>query len=449
MNKFVKTSASILLLGLCLLCLMLPEKSEANETAETYLAKAERYTVKVRVNVKYPPLKDEKGSHTGAGFLIDAERGWIATNAHVPSRNPESLEIAFKGQKFIDAELLFVDRYLDLAVVQIPKERIPVGAKKAELQCTKWPEVGSRVGAYGHPLSLDFSVTTGIVSGLRYRHNRYWIQTDAAINRGNSGGPLINTASDAVLGINAIRYSKRSSEGLGFAVPMIYACRIFNLLREGKNPSVPYVPAAFATSDEVRNKLIVATTYEGLPVKWALQPGDQLVSLANVPAIKFKNQADLIHALRGREGTIAIKVIREGEKQVVSLPVQARPRMIDWVGLHFSGLVVGKELLRDAQISNPEDEIMILDVASASPGSVRKMKAYSYIYTVDGQKLTKVTELCSYLEKAAKSGKKVEIVTRRGSWDYMATFKYQLYSISVEGLKLVGPKVKSDKLCGL
>jgi len=447
MNKFVKTSASTLLLGSCLLCLMLSEKSEANETAETYLAKAERYTVKVRVNVKYPPLKDDRGSHTGAGFLIDAERGWIATNAHVSSRNPDSLEIAFKGQKFIDAELLFVDRYLDLAVVQIPKEQIPLGAKEAELQCSKWPEVGSRVGAYGHPLSLDFSVTTGIVSGLRYRHNRYWIQTDAAINRGNSGGPLINIASDAVLGINAMGYSKRSSEGLGFAVPMIYACRIFDLLRDGKNPSVSYLPVAFATSNEVRNKLIVATTYDGLPIKWALQPGDLLVSLANAPAIKFKNQADLIHALRGREGTIALKVIREGAAQVVSLPVKARPRMINWVGLHFSGLVVGKELLRDAQIANPDEEIMILDVASASPGSVRGMKSYSYIYTVDGHKLNEVTKLCGYLEKAAKSGKEVKIVTRRGSWDYMATSKYQLYRISVEGLKLVGPKIKPAGLC--
>ena len=121
--------------------------------------------------------------------------------------------------------------------------------------------------------------------------------------------------------------------------------------------------------------------------------------------------------------------------------------MINWVGLHFSGLVVGKEMLRDSLIANPNDEIMILDVASASPGAVRKMKAYSYIYTVDGQKLTKVTELCSYLEKAAKSGEQVQIVTRRGSWDYMATSKYQLYRIGVEGLKLVGPKIKSDNSC--
>ena len=57
-------------------------------------------------------------------------------------------------------------------------------------------------------------------------------------------------------------YSKRSSEGLGFAVPMVYACRVFALLREEKNPSVPYLPVAFATSDEVQDKLIVATAYK-------------------------------------------------------------------------------------------------------------------------------------------------------------------------------------------
>ena len=80
--------------------------------------------------------------------------------------------------------------------------------------------------------------------------------------------------------------------------------------------------------------------------------------------------------------------------------------MIDWVGLHFSGLVVGKELLRDAQISNPEDEIMILDVASASPGSVRKMKAYSYIYTVDGQKLRRLQNYVAIWKRQLNPKKK-------------------------------------------
>ncbi|MDC0033323.1 trypsin-like peptidase domain-containing protein [Alphaproteobacteria bacterium] len=419
----------------------------SNDAGSTYLTGAESYTVKVRTRVKYPPMKDNKGSHTGAGFLIDATRGWIATNAHVSSRNPESLEIAFKDQSFFDAQLLFVDRYLDLAVLQAPKKQIPAGAKQAQLRCNDWPEVGSEVGAYGHPLSLDFSVTTGIVSGLRYRHNRYWIQTDAAINRGNSGGPLISIKSGEVVGINALGYSKRSSEGLGFAVPMVYACRVFKLLREGRDPSVPYLPAAFATSDEVRDKLIVATTFDELPVKWALKPGDQLVALAIEPKAKLKNQADLIHALRGSEGDIAVNILRNGKTQNLTLPVLARPRMTDWVGLHFSGMVVGKELMRDVNLSNPNDEIMILDVASASVGSVLRINAYSYLYTVDSLRLKNIKKLCAHLKQAEGDDRKVKLVTRRRAWEYMSASKYDLYKVRVKDVKLVGPRVKEDAAC--
>jgi S1-C subfamily serine protease len=419
-NRSIPVHATLFLL-LAVLWSSTPVDAAEVKSKNSYLAKAEGYTVKIRASVKYPPMKDNKGSYSGAGFLIDAERGWIATNAHVSSRNPESLEIAFKGRSFVDAKLLFVDRYLDLAVIETPSEGIPAGAKHAELGCNDWPEVGSKVGAYGHPLSLDFSVTTGIVSGLRYRHNRYWIQT--------------------------MGYSKNSSEGLGFAVPMVYACRIFKLLREGKNPSAPYLPAAFATSDEVRNKLIVATNYEGLPVKWALEPGDQLLSLASDPKTKLKNQADLVHALRGSEGDVAVNIIRKGKQQVLNLAALARPRMIDWVGLHFSGLVVGKELMRDANLSNPNDEIFILDVASASIGSVLGLSAYSHLHTVDGHSLKEIQKLCSHLSQAQNQSREVKIVTRSTSWEYMSRSKYNLYDVKIKDVKLVGPHVTEGAAC--
>ena len=414
----------------------------------SYLLKAEGYTVKIRTRVKYPPMKDNKGAHEGAGFLIDGNKGWIATNAHVASRNPESVEVSFKNQSFFEAKLLFVDRYLDLAVLKIPKNKIPANAEEADLRCNEWPDVGTKVGAFGHRLSLDFSVTTGIVSGLRYRHNRYWVQTDAAINSGNSGGPLINVKTGKVVGINAMGYSKRSSEGLGFAVPMVYACRVFALLREEKNPSGPYLPVAFATSDEVQDKLIVATAYKQLPVEWPLEPGDQLVSLKGEPATKFKNQADLIHTLRGRDGNVAVEIERKDKTKTVMLPVMMRPRMINWVGLHFSGIVVGKELMRDANLSNPHDEIFILDVSSASIGSVLGVAAYSYVHTVDGLKLKNVEDLCTYLEKAEDEKRKVQIVTRSRRWEYMSASTYEIFRVRVKDVKLVGPKMTDGPSCG-
>ena len=418
-----------------------------NGEASGYLTKAEQYTVKIRTRVKYPPMMDNKGSFTGAGFLIDAKRGWIATNAHVSSRNPESLEVAFKDKSFVDAELLYVDRYLDLAVLKVAPESIPDKSKEAELACQGWPKVGIDVGAYGHPLSLDFSVTTGIISGLRYRHNRYWIQTDAAINRGNSGGPLIGIRSNRVIGINTATYSKSRSEGIGFAVPMFYACRVFDLLRVGLNPAPPYLPVAFATGDDILNELVVAVLYPGLPVSWPLQPGDKLVSLIKVPDTKFKNQADLIHALRGKSGAVGVRIVRAGKTLNVSLASMPRPNVTDWIGLHFSGIVVGREFMRDDKLSNPEGEISIHRVSKASIGSVSGIRAYRYIVTVDGISFKTVKDLCAYLKRAESEDRRIRLVTRSRSWDYMSVSKYNLYEVKIDGVKLVGPKVEGSGTC--
>lgn len=438
-----KLSTSLLLIvGLLLLVLVAPQNTQANVS---YLEKAERYTVKIRTRVKYPHMEDKRGSFTGAGFLIDFERGWIATNAHISSRNPESIEIAFKDMAFTEAKLIFVDQYLDLAVLEITTKDIPKGTKPAKLNCNKWPVVGSKVGAYGHPLSLDFSVTTGIVSGLRYRHNVYSIQTDAAINSGNSGGPLIDEKSGEVIGINEATYSKKVSEGLGFAVPMVHACRAFKLLKENKNPSPSYLPVAFATGDDLPKQLFVAANFKGLPVSWPLKAGDKLLSLVHKPQTKLRNQAGLIHALRGKWGNVPIKILRDGKAQVVKLKSLPRPRMTEWRGLYFSGVVVGNEIFRDNEISNPDDEIFIHDVASASIGSVSDMKAYRYITAVDGVRFHNTKSLCRYLKGAEVNKKKVSFVLRSRRWDYMAASKYSIHNVEIKGAKLVGPGITKSK----
>ena len=99
--------------------------AEATLDAKTHFQKANSYTVKIRSRVEYPFANDEKGSFSGAGFLVDKTLGWIATNAHVTATNPSIVEVAFKGQDFARAQLLYVDQLLDLAILKIPLAQIP------------------------------------------------------------------------------------------------------------------------------------------------------------------------------------------------------------------------------------------------------------------------------------------------------------------------------------
>ena len=91
----------------------MPALSEQKKQEPNFFEEAVHYTVKVKVRVKYPFIKDKRGSFRGAGFLIDKKLGWIVTNAHVSSRNPESLEVSFKGEAYIDAKLVYLDHLLD------------------------------------------------------------------------------------------------------------------------------------------------------------------------------------------------------------------------------------------------------------------------------------------------------------------------------------------------
>ena len=96
-----------------------------SSTDKTTFAEAAKYTVKLKVRTRYPFYDDNIGSLRGAGFLIDKERGWIVTNAHVSTRNPDSIQIAFKDQDYADGKLVYADRFLDVGIVAIPTSSYP------------------------------------------------------------------------------------------------------------------------------------------------------------------------------------------------------------------------------------------------------------------------------------------------------------------------------------
>ena len=137
--------------------------------AKSFIDDASSYTVRFRVLVDHPFVEDTDKdnvirSWVGAGFVVDKSLGLIVTNAHVSGVGNTYIKIAFKGEKFLKAELIYVDPELDLALVKVDTKKMPQNSSEAELSCEKSIANGTAVAAYGHPKGLKFSASRGIIS---------------------------------------------------------------------------------------------------------------------------------------------------------------------------------------------------------------------------------------------------------------------------------------------
>jgi len=174
------------LISFCLLIpLWLAPIRACADTTEDIFGRAVFYTVQIKAAVPVPFEGEEQGAWRGAGFLVDSQRGWVITNAHVASRSPSTIEVGFKDRDFVDAYKVYVDPYLDLAIIAMDPSFIPPSSVVPELDCGDLPRVGHPVGAFGHPWGLSFTGTRGIISGITSRFLQEDLQTDAPINEGN------------------------------------------------------------------------------------------------------------------------------------------------------------------------------------------------------------------------------------------------------------------------
>lgn len=154
------------------------------------------------------------GNSLGSGWAVGEDA--IVTNAHVVENSRDITIIAYDGTEF-NAELVCMDEELDIAVLVVEKTLKPLPLKKLENVST-----GEDVWAIGAPESLDYTLTRGVVSAKEREINgQKYIQTDAAINHGNSGGPLMDDQGN-VIGMNTLKMS--DAEGIGLAIPVNRIC---------------------------------------------------------------------------------------------------------------------------------------------------------------------------------------------------------------------------------
>ncbi len=351
---------------------------------EEIFEEASAYTVRIKTRIEHAFGDDKPGAFTGTGFIVDADRGWIVTNRHVVGESPSEVQIAGRGAPYRPASKLYVDPFVDIAILQADIEE----GQSAKLDCNNdVPGTGHPVGAYGHPWGLEYTGTQGVISGRTDKWKQVMLQTDAPINSGNSGGPLISMRTGNIVGVNTSRYNDRKAENTNFAVPVEDVCRILDLLAQGKDPSPPQLPVAFFNLEEPDAVVIARTFDEENPV--GLEPYDRIIAAG--PALTaISNEHELINALRGHLEAAQLKVIRNGEELAITADI---PAMRIRRGIEFAGIVMAPFNYADQFITPAGHDIGVFTVAPGSRANGSDLKWFDLVYKVNGVRVTGLEQL--------------------------------------------------------
>ncbi len=315
----------------------------------------------------------------GSGVIIDAEKGYVVTNHHV-LENAQQIRVTLRDGRAFDAELIGADPETDLAVIRIEPDELTA----LPLADSDALRVGDFVVAIGNPFGLGQTVTSGIVSalgrsGLGIEGYEDFIQTDASINVGNSGGALVNLRGELV-GINtAIIGPSGGSVGIGFAIPVNMAREITaqlvdhggvrrGLLGIATQDLTPALAEAFELP--VRRGAVVVQVLEGSPAHAAgLQASDVITGLNGR---RVEDSADVSNTIgQLRPGArVVIDLVRDGR------PMRAMADLVDRPGIEAIAAADLHRRLEGAEISDiPRGStldgrisgVLITEVARNSP----------------------------------------------------------------------------------
>lgn len=318
--------------------------SEYSETSIAVAEKALPSVVGITVTYQISSLfgGSSTGEATGSGIII-SEDGYIVTNNHVISSESTSAFYAiteatgikvnlYNDSESYDATVVGTDPYTDLAVLKIEKN----GLTPAVLGDSNNVRVGEVVMAVGNPLGMDYSVTSGIVSALDREVESDGttftaIQTDAAINSGNSGGALVNTKGE-VIGINTLKFAGDGVEGIGFAIPISSTTSIINQLIEFKTVKRPYIGIYGSSVDSATAKrynlpegIYVESVEEGSPAESAgLKQADIITKIEN-KEVKSVNELNKIKYTYSIGDTVKLSVYRNGEEIEINIILAELP----------------------------------------------------------------------------------------------------------------------------
>jgi serine protease Do len=377
-------------------------------------------------------MQPRKTNSLGSGFIVDTA-GVAVTNNHVIADADEINIIMNDGTK-IKATLVGVDKKTDLAVLKFTPPAKPLVAVKFgdsdKLRLGEW------VIAIGNPFSLGGTVTAGIVSARNRDINSgpydSYIQTDAAINRGNSGGPLFNLDGE-VIGVNTLIISPSGgSIGIGFAVPsktvvsVVDSLRQFGELRRGwLGVRIQQVTDEIAESLSIkpaRGALIAGVEDKGPAKPAGIEPGDVVVTfdgkdikepkdLSRVVAdTAVGKEVDVVIIRKGAEQTrkVTLGRLEDGEKavqaSVKTQPDAEKPATQKALGLDLASL--NKDLRNKYKIKDSVKGVIITNVDGTSDAAEKRLSAGDVIVEVAQEAVSNAADVKKRVDQLKKDGKK-------------------------------------------
>ena len=382
-------------------------------------------------NSKGGDMQPRKTNSLGSGFIVDTA-GIAVTNNHVIADADEINIIMNDGTK-IKAELVGVDKKTDLAVLKFKPVKPLTAVKFGDSDKLR---LGEWVIAIGNPFSLGGTVTAGIVSARNrdIDSSPYgsYIQTDAAINRGNSGGPLFNLDGE-VIGVNTLIISPTGgSIGIGFAVPsktvvaVVDQLRQFGELRRGwLGVRIQQVTDEIAESLNIKpaRGALVAGVEEKGPAKPAgIEPGDVVIKfdgkdikdpkdLSRVVADTAVGKAvDVVVIRKGKEETKQVTLGRldDGDKAVQasakSQPEPEKPVTQKALGLDLATL--SKDLRTRYKIKDSVKGVVITSVDSGSDAAEKRLSAGEVVVEVAQEAVSNAADIKKRVDQLKKDGKK-------------------------------------------
>ena len=386
-----------------------------------------------------PGDRPRRSSALGSGFVI-SEDGFIVTNNHVIEGADEILIEFFNGDELV-AELIGTDPNTDIALLKVEATGalpfVPFGDSDSA-------RVGDWVVAMGNPLGQGFSVSAGIVSARnRALSGSYddYIPTDAAVNRGNSGGPLFNMDGE-VIGVNtAILSPNGGSIGIGFSMASNVVTRVVDQLQEFGETRRGWLGVRIQdVTDDIAEAIglepvagaLVTSVPEGPAMEAGMQDGDVILSFAGVDVEDTRGLVRQVGNSPVGE-TVRVVVFRDGETVTLRVTLGRReeaegavpavaagpdeapnePATKDVLGLTLSTLT--DDMREELGVEPDQDGLAVADVDETSEAYEKGLRAGDVITEAGQQKVTSITDFETRLEEVKEAGRKsLLLLVRRG-----------------------------------